>query len=113
MRWIVIALFPHLQIELQTQLERWRVERPDMKFFFRPYSSIEACYDDHNEDNHDCLSNDDLELPALESKGVYRGSGGGDIDDSLSGESQPGQTLLFVHQEPWQQELLEKFAISP
>ena len=109
MRWIVIALFPHLQIELQTQLERWRVERPDMKFFFRPYSSIEACYDDHNEDNHDCLSNDDLERPALESKGVYRGSGGGDIDDSLSGESQPGQTLLFVHQEPWQQELLEKF----
>ena len=40
---------------------------------------------------------------------MFKGSGGGDRDEALHGGSQPGHTLLCVHQEVWQQDLLKKY----
>ena len=84
------------------QLESWQAKRPDAKFYFRPHGSATDC---------STISGDDdiPDEPAEAVPGVYRGSGGCDLDESLQTDCQPGHSLLFVHQEAWQQELLEKF----
>ena len=56
-------------------------------------------------------SDEDGQTDASSVSGKYQGSGGGDIDDSIkrSSKSTGSQTLLFVHQEKWQQDLLSKY----
>ena len=40
---------------------------------------------------------------------MFNDSGGGDCDEALKCGSRPGHTLLYVHQEAWQRELLKKY----
>ena len=59
-----------------------------------------------------CAADDETDISTTPTNAMgwenYRGSGGGEADEAVKlSTSQRG--LLFVHQEPWQQELLKKY----
>ena len=100
---LIDLFFWCFQVELQGQIEEWRQSKPESKFLFRPYGSAEpAASADQAEDS----DTDETHPPAA---GIFKGSGGGDGDDALRDGSKPGHSLLFVHQEAWQREILAKF----
>ena len=68
------------QENLQLRIEQWKMENPQTQFHFRPYKESSPPAD---KDNH---------LPE-----------GDGADNGYT------QTLLYVHQEPWQQQLLRRY----
>ena len=68
------------QENLQLKIEKWKKENPESLFHFRPYKEEELTKMDTNIDSEP--SND---------------------------QNSSSQTLLYVHQEPWQQDLLKRY----
>ena len=96
-----------VKVELQAAIDGWKQANCGSKYFYRPYSTdVEHPYasDGDGLDSDSGTEQPSSKLPA----GLFRGSGGGDGDDALQTQ-RSAQNLLFVHQEPWQQNLLAKY----
>ncbi len=80
------------QKNLQQQISEWKREDSNRKFFFRPCKIV-----DGGEDNlpNDILKSDDK---------IYK-----DFDPHKVKSQQFTQKLLYVHQEKWQQSLLNQY----
>ena len=59
----------------------------------------------------EALDDEDSDTDDVEAAGgIFKGNGGGDSNDALWSSTGPTENkLLFVHQEPWQQELLKRY----
>ena len=95
------------QENLEKKIEKWKAYNPKSAFYFRPY--IEAEAEERDESVvHLTSSYTSSSQPTL--PGHFHCNSDGDEQQQLVGsDRQYSQTLLYVHQEEWQQRLMQMY----
>ena len=94
------------QDNLRLKIDQWKISDPESTHFFRPYLIKDA------KDVGDTLdtSSSQADKPIEKGReGYFNGSDGGDGIGLISDTNNYQQTLLWVHQSKWQQELLARY----
>ena len=92
------------QENVRQMVDEHKKDDPTSSFFFRPLIKQEVETEQEDDDTRRAPSDDKLH------PGCYKGNTGGDDIINIAGStSQCQQTLLLVHQEQWQKELLGKY----
>lgn len=94
------------QENLEKKIEKWKVSNPKSTFYFRPY--IEAKVEESDESvSHFPSSHTPCSQSTLQ--GRFHGNSAGDEQQLVGSDGRYSQTLLYVHQEEWQQRLMEVY----
>lgn len=94
------------QENLKLKIEEWKRSKADSSFFFRPYKVKQSS----TEEKQNTQIQDSECKPVQTIKGRFNGISSSE-DSNILGEECADfeETLLYVHQEQWQKELMERY----
>ena len=101
-----LELSKHDQENLEKKIEKWKVSNPKSTFYFRPYIEVKV------EESDESVSHfPSFHTPCSQStlQGRFHGNSAGDGQQLVGSDGKYSQTLLYVHQEEWQQRLMEVY----